>query len=317
LCSQSFTDDERREAAERLHALGTTAAVERVRREPGAARALALLRDTRWDVPGAGPVPLRGDRAGLAAAAHLVVLRARRAWRLAGGRCLSGTAGAALAGVATGVAGGLGLWLLPGAETPPTAGAVLAVLGAVAGAVGAAGIGGGLSATEAIARSDRGWLLPVSGALGGLVVGTVAHWLARWTLEGLFGLSTGAFGGSLEGLVLGTATGVGYAWATADVQEGMAAPRGRARWAAAARVAVCCAVAAVALAAMGRPMVGGLVNAIAQASRGSQLALTPLARAIGEPDFGPMTAAAVGALEGAAFGCGLTVGLTRRPRSRR
>jgi DNA-binding winged helix-turn-helix (wHTH) protein len=317
LRSSVVTGDERREAAERLHALGTALAVERVSRQPGAARALALLRDTRQDVPVAGPVPFGSGGATVATLAHLVALRAERAWRLAGGRWLSSIAGTALAGLATGLLGGLGLWALPGGQVPATASAVLAGLGALAGAVGAAGIGGGLSATEAIARSDRGWLLPLSGACGGLVVGTGAHWLARWTLEGLFGLSPGPFGGSLEGLVLGAAAGAGYAWATADIHEGMAAPRGRRRWAAAARVAVACAVAAILLGAAGRPMVGGLVNAIAQASRTSPLALTPLARAIGEPEFGPLTAAVAGALEGAAFGCGLALGLTRRPRMRR
>jgi DNA-binding winged helix-turn-helix (wHTH) protein len=317
LCSLAVTDEERREAAERLHASGTAVVLERLGHGPGAAGARAMLRDTRWDVPGAGMVPLWGSPQGLRAAVALVALRARRAWRLAGGRWLSGVLGTALAGVVTGIVGGLGLWALPGAQAPPTAAAVLAGIGALAGAVGAAGVAGGLCATEAIARSARGPLLISAGALGGLLVGTVAHWLTRWTLQGLFGLTPGAFGGSLEGLLLGAACGFGYAWATADVRDGMAAPRGRARWVAAARVAACCAAAALVLGAAGRPMVGGLVNTIAQASRASHLALTPLARAVGEPDFGAVTAAMVGAIEGAAFGCGLTLGLTRRPRSRR
>lgn len=314
LTSPSSTDEERREAAERLHAAGTAGAVQRLAPGPGMARARAMLRDARWDVAGAGRVPLFGPGGGVAAIAALVLLRVRRAWRLAGDRWLSSALGAALAGVVAGAAGGFGLWLGPGAQAPPTAAAVLAVVGALAGAAGAAGVGGGLSATEAVARSRRGPWLALGGAAGGLAAGTVAHWLTRWTLEGLFGLSPGPFGGSLEGLVLGLAAGAGYAWATADVTEGMAAPRGLARWHAALRVAGCCAAAAVLLGAAGRPMVGGLVNAIAQASRSSHLALTPLAQVVGEPEFGVVTAAVLGALEGAAFGCGLTLGLTRRPR---
>jgi hypothetical protein len=95
----------------------------------------------------------------------------------------------------------------------------------------------------------------------------------------------------------------------------MAAPRGRARVRAAARVGVCSALAALGLGAFGLPMVGGLVNEVARATRTTHFALTPVARAVGEPDFGRTTGALVGAVEGAAFGIGLTLGLTRRPRA--
>ena len=50
-----------RQAAETLHALGTAEALRRLDRRPGHARARAYLRDTRWDVPGAAPVPLLGQ----------------------------------------------------------------------------------------------------------------------------------------------------------------------------------------------------------------------------------------------------------------
>lgn len=317
LRANDATDDERHDAAERLHALGTGRAIEQIGDGPGRATAIAVLRDARWDVPGAEPVPLWGTPGGWHAAVALVGLRARRAWRLAGRRWLGSVLGATTAGIVTGFAGGIALWLMPGAQAPPTAAAVLALVGAVAGATGAAGVGGGLSATEAIARSWRLRLLPVAGAFGGFLVGTIAHWLARWTLDALFGLARAEFGGPLEGLVIGAAAGLGYAWATSDVGEGMAAPRGSRRAWAAAIVSATCALAAVLLGVTGRPMVGGLINAIAEASRVSPLTLAPLARAIGEPEFGALTAAAVGAVEGAAFGCGLVLGLTRRPRSGR
>jgi hypothetical protein len=48
-------------------------------------------------------------------------------------------------------------------------------------------------------------------------------------------------------------------------------------------------------------------------SQGSQATLTALGRLIGEPDFGPLTAALIGTGEGALFGAGLALGLTRRP----
>jgi hypothetical protein len=40
--------------------------------------------------------------------------------------------------------------------------------------------------------------------------------------------------------------------------------------------------------------------------------LTPIARLVGEADFGPLTAAVIGIGEGALFGIGLAFGLTRR-----
>ena len=53
----------------------------------------------------------------------------------------------------------------------------------------------------------------------------------------------------------------------------------------------------------------------AEASQGSQVVLTPLGRLVGEPDFGPVSAAILGTGEGLLFGAGLAFGLTRRPRS--
>ena len=60
-------------------------------------------------------------------------------------------------------------------------------------------------------------------------------------------------------------------------------------------------------------IVGGTVHAVAQASPNGQAMLTPLGRLLGEPDFGPVTRAVIGAGEGALFGFGLALGLTRRP----
>lgn len=314
LCSPALTDDERREAAERLHVMGTSRAVERLEGRPGAATGRALLRDARWDVPGAGPVPLGGGRDGVLAATALVRVRGQRLWRQAGRRWATGTLGAAAAGLVTGGVGGACLAFLPGANAPMTAAPVLAVVGALAGAWGGAWVGAGLSAAEALARSARGAALVAASAAGGALAGWIGRFLVLSMLDALFGVGL-AMGGPFEGLVVGAAVGAGYALATASVAGGaMAAPRGAARLRAAALVAGTCAVAALALGARGRPMVGGLVNTLAQATRQSQLSFRPLARAIGEPEFGPITSAAIGVVEGAAFGFGLTIGLARRPR---
>src|SRR5262249_5196270 len=44
-------EEEQRDAAERLHALGTAAALARLGSRPGHVQARALLRDTRWESP--------------------------------------------------------------------------------------------------------------------------------------------------------------------------------------------------------------------------------------------------------------------------
>ena len=101
------TDEDRRDAAEQLHALGTATAIARLNARPRPARGLALLRDTRWQVGGAGDVPLLGQPGGLAAAWHLIRLRLRDAFMLAERRAISAAIGAAIAGALAGLVGGL------------------------------------------------------------------------------------------------------------------------------------------------------------------------------------------------------------------
>src|SRR6185369_9049602 len=138
------------------------------------------------------------------------------------------------------------------------------------------------------------------GALGGAVAGSAAQWFGRWTLATLVGIHLNT-GGGVEGLVIGGAAGLGYSLATSHA-DGLAAPRGRRRFAVAGATAAACGLAALGLTLMGWPLVGGTIHAIAQASGGSQAALTPLARLVGEPDFGHLTAALIGTGEGALFG---------------
>ena len=141
--------------------------------------------------------------------------------------------------------------------------------------------------------------------------GVIAQWLGRWSLSTLVGVNIST-GGGLEGLVIGAASGLAYSLSTLGSEGGLAAPRGRKRLRAVALTAAACGVAALALTLAGRPLVGGTIHAIAQASRGSQAALTPIARLFGETDFGPLTSALIGTGEGALFGIGLSIGLTRR-----
>ena len=309
-------DDEevRREAAEALHALGTAEALRRLGRRPGHEAARALLRDARWDVPGAGPVPLVGQPGGLAAARILTTMRLRRALRLAQRRWAAASAGGLAAGAVAGTLGGVALRLAPGSHAPASVAVTLALVGAIVGGLGAAGVGAGLAAAEAVARSRRGPALVLAGAAGGSAIGTLSNLVGRWALEGLFGRELSAVGGGLEGLALGAAAGLGYALATPRHEGGMATPRGADRLRAAAVTGLSCAAAAVAITALGGHLAGTSLNFVARSFQGSQVGLAPLARMLGEPELGPLSRAVIGAYEGAFFGFGLALGLTRRPR---
>ena len=61
-------------------------------------------------------------------------------------------------------------------------------------------------------------------------------------------------------------------------------------------------------------LAGGLINDIAQASSGSQVAMTPLGNLYDDPSFGGGTQTLLAIFESGLFGAGLAAGLTRRPR---
>ena len=61
MAANAGEEEEQREAAEVLHALGTSEALRRLGTRPRHAFARALLRDTRWDAAEAGPVPTASD----------------------------------------------------------------------------------------------------------------------------------------------------------------------------------------------------------------------------------------------------------------
>jgi hypothetical protein len=225
----------------------------------------------------------------------------------------AGVAGA-LGGVVAGVLGGFALYLSPASSARPEALLSLAAIGALAGGIGAAGIGAGLAAAEALARSHRGVALALLGAASGAAVAAGAQLVLRALLDGLIGAGVPLEAGAVDGLALGAAAGLGYGIATRQPPGGgLAAPSGRKRLVAAVVVGLCCAGAATALALAGRPLIGGVVHDIARSSRSAQLVLEPLGYFIGEPGFGPLTRALLSSLEGGVFGVALALGLTRRP----
>jgi DNA-binding winged helix-turn-helix (wHTH) protein len=293
-------DDEAGDLAERLHLFGTDAAMARITSKPGHAPAVALMREARWNVPGAGGVPLVSDPESARTIFALIRLRVS-------------SVRDEVARAIAGICGGVVLYLMPTSQARLQSSLALSAIGAVAGFVGAGGIGAGLVAAEALARSRRGLALTLCGGAAGALVAMFAHALLRALLEGLVGVHFSYSGGALDGLVFGAAAGAGYALATRQPPGGgLAAPAGWARARAAAITGMCCAAAGVILSLSGRLLVGGIVHDIARTSRDAQLVLAPLGHLIGEPGFGPITRMLLSAFEGAMFGCALTLGLTRR-----
>jgi DNA-binding winged helix-turn-helix (wHTH) protein len=309
----SAGEEEAQDLAERLHQSGTADAMARIASKPGHAAAVALMRDTRWNVPNAGRVPLISDAEAAGTIVALIRRRLSNVRAEVARRWASAAAAGAIGGAATGFFGGVVLYLAPMSQARLQSSLALAAIGTVAGGLGAGGVGAGLAAAEVLARSRRGLALTLCGAASGAFVALFAHALLRSLLEGLVGVYVSYGGGALDGLVLGGAAGVGYALGTRQPPGGgLAAPSGVARFRAVALTGTCCALAAVLLAVSGHLLVGGFIHNIARTSRDAQLGLAPLGRLIGEPDFGPMTRAVLSALEGGTFGCALTLGLTRR-----
>ncbi|HUP40336.1 MAG TPA: transcriptional regulator [Vicinamibacterales bacterium] len=312
IATNTSEEEDQREAAELLHTMGTDEALRRLGTRPRHTYARALLRDTRWDVAEAGPVPIVGAPAAFETARELITLRLRRAAALVGARWAGASIGGGLAGLFGGTVGGLILAEVPGSAASLAVVPVLAVIGAGCGAAGGAGVGAGLSVAESIARSRRALAVIGGAAVGGGLAGFMAQCLGRWSLAALVGVNTD-IGGGLEGLAIGGAAGIGYSLTTSHAEGGLAAPRGRRRFMLAVVTAALCGAAALAIALAGRPLVGGTIHLIADASAGSQVTLTSLGRFIGESDFGPVTAALIATGEGALFGVGLALGLARRP----
>ena len=310
----SASDEERREAAEQLLALDTEETLRRLNGLPGHAEARAILRDARWDVPGAGDIALLASPQPLSSIAHVVRLRLRRAARHTSNRWAAASIGGAVAGIAAGIGGGIALWLVPESEAQPNVMAALGLVGALAGALGAAGVGAGLAAAEAVARSARTIALTSCGAAGGALAGSLAHVLARAVVSGVFGRDVPIMAGWLEGLVLGAAAGLGYALSTAPLPGGgLAGPRGSARVRTALVTGLACAVAGILLTLAGRHLVASTLDVMASAFEGSDVGLAPLARLLGEQTLRPITRGVVSGFEGLLFGAGLAFGLTHRP----
>jgi DNA-binding winged helix-turn-helix (wHTH) protein len=306
-------EEDARDLAERLHQMGTAEAMARITSKPDHASAVAVMRDARWSVPTAGDVPLLSDAEAGKAVLALIRLRLSSVRTQIARRWAGAAAAGAIGGAAAGICGGVVLYLAPMSQARLQSALALGAIGALAGGIGAAGVGAGLAAAEVLARSRRALALILCGGTAGALVALFAHTLLQALLEGLVGVHFSYNGGALDGLILGAAAGAGYGLATRQPPGGgLAAPSGFARFKAAVIAGASCAIAGAALALAGRLLVGGIVHDVAQSSREAQLGLAPLGHLIGEPGFGPVTRAILSAFEGGTFGLALTLGLTRR-----
>jgi DNA-binding winged helix-turn-helix (wHTH) protein len=312
--SSDAPDEERRDAAAALLRLDADRARRALESRGDAARALATLRDARWEVPGAAPVPFLGRtgmwRSGLA----LARLRLGELWPLARRRWLHAVSGGVGAGAIAGVVGGAALWLGPGATGSAGILLVLPLLGAILGGLGAFGVAGGLTLAEVAFRAARAPALVAGGAAGGAAIGALCHGLAALLLQGLFGKDLSAIAGGFEGLAIGAAVGVGYAVATPRESGGLATPSGIGRFGAALLAGAICAATTGLLAWNGSFLGAMSLDLLATSFPGSEVGLAPIARLLGEESPGMISSVVVSGWEGLAFGTGVILGLTHRPR---
>ena len=204
-----------------------------------------------------------------------------------------------------GIAGALGgLFYGLGAAQPLASGMgassivlVLIALTVAVGVIGGAGVGVGVAAAStAWGRTSPGAI--VGGVFGGLVVGAIVKLLGVDAFNLLFGRSPSEMTGASEGALLGAAIGFGI-W--------LHAGRGLSLRLTAAATALTGAVVGVLSPLLGGRLMGGSLDLLARQFPASRLRLDPIGALFGETDFGPVTQAVTGGIEGALF-CGFVVG---------
>jgi DNA-binding winged helix-turn-helix (wHTH) protein len=247
----------------------------------------AAMEPPRSSVPAAGDPPPVGSASSATSTPSPTLPR----WLSDG---VAATIGGAAAGLIGGLLYGSALTLSPQSQGLGTLSVllVLLALSMLVGMAGAAGVGFGMAGGRLLG-SGAGWLL-AGGALGGLVVGGLVKLLGSDAFSLLVGTAPAGITGGLEGAAIGCAVAAGLAFG-----GGANAPRGRRP--------VFLAAATTGLAGALVPLAGGSMMAtslvrVAATFDHSRLDMAPLGRLFGEPEFGIVAQAGLGALEGAVFG---------------
>ncbi|TPW05503.1 MAG: transcriptional regulator CadC [bacterium] len=219
-------------------------------------------------------------------------------WTLALQLGAAGMLGGGIAGVLGGLFYGLGAAQpLPSGMGASSIVLVLIALTVAVGVIGGAGVGVGVAAARtAWGRTSPGAI--VGGAFGGLIVGAIVKLLGVDAFNLLFGRSPSEMTGAGEGALLGAAIGLGI-W--------LHAGRGLSLRLTSAATAVAGAVVGVLIPVLGGRLMGGSLDLLARQFPASRLRLDPIGSLFGEADFGPVTQAVTGGIEGALF-CGFVVG---------
>jgi DNA-binding winged helix-turn-helix (wHTH) protein len=208
----------------------------------------------------------------------------------------AGTAGGGLAGLIGGLFYGFAAAAVPansGVGAASTIAVILVVTTAMA-LLGAAGVSGGIAAfASATARPTEKSIF--GGALGGLMVGGLAHVLGLDAFSLLVGRAPDGITGPFEGMLLGAAVGLG-AWLASRPDSGLAVRHG------AIVAAAIVAGAGLLIAVLGGQMMAGSLDLLAREFPSSRLRLDVIGHFVGESNFGPISRAVTGSLEGALFG---------------
>ena len=207
---------------------------------------------------------------------------------------LLGTAGT-VGGTVAGILGGL-FYGFAGAAQGMGAISVLLVLVAITSVVaflGGLGVSFGIAAARFAPYRPWQWCI-IGGAFGGLLVGAVVKLLGLDAFNLLFGQSPGDITGPSEGGLLGAA--IGFAawlalWRLRRLSLRSSVALG----------ALAGGAAGLLIALIGRPMMGGSLALLAESFPNSRLRIDQVGRLFGESDFGQVTQAVTGALEGALF----------------
>lgn len=223
----------------------------------------------------------------------------RLAWRDGLNIAMAGVAGAVVAGIVGGICYGMMGASLANSGTSEGIGeaSVLLVLLCVTTGVailGGVGVASGIGAARVLAGT-RSAALVLGGALGGLLVGAFVKLVASDGFRLLVGHAPGDVTGAGEGAVLGAAIGLG-AW--------LAVVRNWSWRRAGVGAAACGAIAGVLIVAIGGHLLAGSLDLLVRSMPGARLNLDGIGATFGEVGLGPVSQAALAALEGALFaGC--------------
>jgi DNA-binding winged helix-turn-helix (wHTH) protein len=168
---------------------------------------------------------------------------------------------------------------------------VIVCLTVLVALIGGAGVAFGTALTGFGSERTARWSI-AGGALGGLLVGAVVKLLGLDAFNLLLGRTPDDITGPFEGVLLGGAVGLG-AWLGGRGSQSLRrsiVPAG-----------LLGAAAGILIPLLGGRLMGGSLDLLASNFPGSRLRLDRIGEVFGEGDFGPISQAVTGGLEGALF----------------